>query len=289
MQHDARERAHAARLLAAHEPAPFTLENAAARGCGLIVCDHASNRIPAQLGQLGLTPGQLREHIAWDIGAAAVARLLAAALDLPAMLAGYSRLVVDCNRRADSPSAMPVISDGILVPGNLGLDPAARALRRDLLYWPYHHAIEAELARRAEGGATPVLISIHSFTPRMYGVARRWQVGVLWDRDPRLPLPFMRGLRAVPGLVVGDNEPYSGRHPADFTIDHHAERFGRASLSVELRQDLIATEAGQRHWAGLLARVLAPILADRALYRPLPADRWPVAHAGPVNTAAGLL
>lgn len=285
---NAAARAREPGLLAEHEPPPFTLENAGARGCGLVVCDHASNRIPERLAGLGLNPGQLSQHIAWDIGAAGVARRVAARLDLAVMLAGYSRLVADCNRRADSPSCMPVISDGILIPGNLALEPGARAQRRDLLYWPYHHAIERELERRSGEGRAPVVVSIHSFTPRMYGVVRHWQVGVLWDRDPRIPLPFMRRLRGLPGVLVGDNEPYSGRHPADFTIDHHAERFGRPSISIELRQDLIADDAGQAHWAGVLAEALAPILADPGLYRPLAEGRWPSAHDGPVNTAAGM-
>ncbi|MCC5870267.1 MAG: N-formylglutamate amidohydrolase [Gammaproteobacteria bacterium] len=252
-----------------------------------MVCDHASNRIPEALHGLGLNPGALRAHIAWDIGAAGVAVELARALDLPVMLAGYSRLVADCNRRPDSAACMPVISDGVLIPGNLALDTAARAARRDELYWPYHHAIEAQLERRAQGGAAPVLVSIHSFTPRMYGLVRPWQIGVLWDRDPRIPLPFMRQLRARGGITVGDNEPYSGRHPADFTVDHHAERFGRPTISIEVRQDLIEDAQGQVYWAGVLAQALAPILADAALYRPLPEGRWPTAHAGPVRTAAG--
>lgn len=286
---DAAARVRDSGLLAEHEPPPYTLENPEARGCGLVVCDHASNRIPERLTGLGLTPGTLERHIAWDIGAAAVARRVAVRLDLPVVLAGYSRLVADCNRRANSPSCMPVISDGILIPGNLALDAAARAQRRDLLYWPYHQAIETELAQRGGDGRVPVVVSVHSFTPRMYGVVRRWQVGVLWDRDPRIPLPFMRRLRALPGVIVGDNEPYSGRHPADFTIDHHAERFGRPSISIELRQDLIADESGQARWAAVIADALAPILADPALYRRLPEDRWPTAHGGPVNTAAGML
>ncbi len=275
------------RLLTDSEPAAFTLDNAEAGGCGLVVCDHASNRIPEALHSLGLNPGLLREHIAWDIGAAGVSAQLARALDLPVMLAGYSRLVADCNRRPDSAACMPVISDGVLIPGNLALDAAARATRRDELYWPYHHAIEAQLERRAKGGMSPVLVSIHSFTPRMYGLVRPWQIGVLWDRDPRIPLPFMRHLRARGGIVVGDNEPYSGRHPADFTVDHHAERFGRPTISIEIRQDLIEREEGQAHWAKVLAEALTPILADETLYQPLPAARWPSAHAGPVRTAAG--
>ena len=274
-------------LLTDNEPAAFTLDNAGAGGCGLVVCDHAANRIPEALHGLGLNPGQLREHIAWDIGAAGVSSQLARALDLPVMLAGYSRLVADCNRRPDSPACMPVISDGVLIPGNLGLDAAARATRREELYWPYHHAIEAQLEHRAQGGAAPVLVSIHSFTPRMYGLVRPWEIGVLWDRDPRIPLPFMRHLRARAGLVVGDNEPYSGRHPADFTVDHHAERFGRPTISIEIRQDLIEHAEAQAHWAGILAEALAPILADKRLYRALPAKRWASGHEGPVRTAAG--
>lgn len=255
-------------LLAEHEPPPHVELNRDARGCGLVTCDHASNRVPEALDGLGLSPEQLGGHIAWDPGAAPVARALAAALDLPLIEAGYSRLVVDCNRAADSRSCMPPISDGVLIPGNVSLDEPARVRRRETFYWPYHHAISERLDALERGGLTAVLIAVHSFTPTMHGVGRRMQVGVLWDRDPRLALPLIAALRAR-GVRVGDNEPYSGRHPADFTVDNHAERFGRPCVSLELRQDLVADERGQHHWAAVIAQCLRPLLADEALYRPL--------------------
>jgi len=259
----------AAALLADHEPPPWRLEQAGARGCGVIVCDHASNRIPAALANLELPAEALEAHIAWDIGAGAVAAALAPALDLPLIRAGYSRLVSDCNRRPDSPACMPAISDGRLVPGNLGLDARARARRREVFYWPYHHAIAAELERRGGGARVPAVLSVHSFSPRMNGVLRDWHVGILWDRDPRIALPLLAALRREPGLRVGDNQPYSGRHPDDFTVDHHGEHAGRPYVSIEIRQDLVADAAGQQAWARRLAAALTPVLADPALYRHL--------------------
>jgi predicted N-formylglutamate amidohydrolase len=262
-------------LLSAHEPAAVAVIRSRAPALPVVlVCDHASARVPARLAGLGLGPEALASHIAWDIGAADVATRLGAALGLPVVLAGYSRLVVDCNRHLDDPTAMPAESDGIKVPGNVGLGAGARAARIDALYRPYHAAIEAELAALEGPGILPALVAVHSFTPVMGGKARPWHAGVLWDRDPRLALPLLDALRRDPGLVIGDNEPYSGRHPAGFTIDHHAEPRGRAHLSVELRQDLVDSPAGAAQWAERLSVALAPILAQAALYDPVAAEAW---------------
>src|SRR5690606_23723411 len=175
--------------------------------------------------------------------------------------------VVDLNRSLRDPSAFPAISDGVLVPGNLGLDAAAKAARAAALFEPYHGAIRRLLDQAEARGESPVVIAVHSFTPRIYGVARPWHVGVLWDRDPRLALPLLAALRSERDLVVGDNEPYSGRHPADFTMDHHAEARGLAHASIEIRQDLIRDADGQDAWAARLAAALGEVLADPDLYR----------------------
>ncbi|HEX6994229.1 MAG TPA: N-formylglutamate amidohydrolase [Gammaproteobacteria bacterium] len=261
-------------LIAADEPPAYvTVASGNAReGREVVfVCDHASNRVPAALDRLGLDERHLLDHIAWDIGAAAVALKLAEWLGGRGVLAGYSRLVVDLNRNLADGSAFAPLSDGVLVPGNIGLDDSAKAARAAAFYWPYHDAIDRVLDDATTDDARPVMIAVHSFTPRLHGIERPWHIGVLWDKDPRLPLPILAALRRHPDIVAGDNEPYSGRHPADFTIDYHAEPRGIAHVSLEIRQDMIRDEDGQMRWAERLADVLDDVLNDPALYRPAPA------------------
>lgn len=242
-------------LLGPDDPMPF--EEIAGDAPLILVCDHAGNRVPASLGNLGLPPSRFDEHIAVDIGAGAVTRLLAASLDATALLAGYSRLVVDCNRAVEDPSWIPAESDGIAIPGNRGLDDEACARRRHEIYSPYHTAIA-----RCLGAAShePALISIHSFTPSMKGVDRPWHVGVLWDDDARIAGPLIATLRQEPGIEVGDNQPYSAREPRGYTVSHHAKEKNLRHVAIELRQDLIASDAGAKDWAERLTRILTPIL-----------------------------
>jgi predicted N-formylglutamate amidohydrolase len=223
----------------------------------LLACDHASARIPSALGGLGLPPAQLERHIAVDIGAAELTRRMAARLGVPAVLSGYSRLVVDCNRHLEDPSAFPDSSDGVAIPGNADLGPAVRASRVEALYRPYHVAIDRCLARL---GPAPALVAVHSFTPALGAAIRPWHVGILWDTDSRLAGPLLAALRADGRWCVGDNEPYSGRHPAGYTIDAHAEARGLPHVSIEVRQDLLSDPDGIDHWAALLASALHPIL-----------------------------
>jgi predicted N-formylglutamate amidohydrolase len=253
-------------LLSADEPPAVEFCHMAGQAPLLLTCDHASRRIPAALTRLGLTEVVIGQHIGWDIGAAAVTRRLAPLLDARAILAGYSRLVIDCNRHLDDPSAIPTESDGVVIPGNAALDPAAREARVASLHAPYHAAVTAALDALTRPGATPALISVHSFTPRMKGLERPWHVGVLWDNDGRIALPLLDALRAESGLVVGDNQPYSAREPVGFTQRFHGYDRGRPHVAIELRQDLIADEAGAAEWAERLARVLQPILATQSLY-----------------------
>lgn len=252
-------------LLGTGDPAPVRILNSDSDTAWLLVCDHAGRQVPRALHGLGVPPAELDRHIGWDIGAAAVTEGLARRLDARAVLSVYSRLVVDCNRWPDSPTLMPSISDGTPVPGNLDLTETARLLRLEALYQPYHDAIAVERARIAATGRTPVLISIHSFTPRMNGFQRPWHVGVLWNRDGRLALPMLDALRAEGDLVVGDNEPYSARTGTDFTIIHHGEQAGLPVLMLEIRQDLIADAAGADAWADRLARLLPSITAPKAV------------------------
>jgi predicted N-formylglutamate amidohydrolase len=249
------------------DPAPFALLRGGSTAPVLLTCDHASKAVPRALGNLGLGEDALSRHIGWDIGAAKVTEGLAARLDAAAVLAGFSRLVIDCKSNPDDPSSIPEASDGVAVPGNRGLTPEARAARREEIFAPYHVAIADWLETRLARGVVPALLSIHSFTPEMNGVARPWHVGILWDADPRIPVPLMAALHAERDLVVGDNEPYSARKPAGYTVRHHAVARGLPHVAVEIRQDLIADDAGVGRWAARLAAALAPILAGGALYR----------------------
>ena len=254
-------------LLAPDEPPPFEQVNAAGPAPILVVCDHASNLVPRALGGLGLAPEQLRDHIGWDIGAATVARRLAPLLDAPAVLCGYSRLVVDCNRDTDDPSSIPEMSDGVVIPANANLTSEQRKARLGEIFFPYHGAIGARIDRFMAEGRVPAIVSIHSFTPVMQGFVRPWHVGILWDRDGRIPLPLLTALGSEARLCVGDNEPYSAREPVGFTIFDHAERRGLPHVAIEIRQDLIGDDAGAGEWAIRLGRTLKPILADPLIYR----------------------
>ncbi|NNF52551.1 MAG: N-formylglutamate amidohydrolase [Gammaproteobacteria bacterium] len=255
-------------LIGPEDPPPVEVLNPESDSKVLLVCDHASRSFPAAMNKLGLDDLALDRHIAWDIGAGAVTRLLAARFDATAVLAGYSRLIVDYNRKLDDPTAFPEISDGIMVPGNQGLSKEARIARVISFYEPYHEAISAEIEAALSSGVYPAIVSIHSFTPMFAGRARHWKIGVLWDKDPRIPTPLIGGMRKRVGDdCVGDNEPYSGRDPHDFTVDNHAETRGLPNVSIEIRQDLIDSDEGVTEWAGHLGDVLAPILADPDLYQ----------------------
>ena len=252
-------------LVSATDPAAFSISNPAGRAPALIVCDHASRDIPAALAGLGLPPEALTKHIAWDIGAAGLARSLARYLDAPAVLAGFSRLVIDCNRRLDDPTLILSESDGQAVPGNIGLSPAAREQRISSCHEPYHRAIGERLASFARAGIVPAFISIHSFTPVMRGEQRRWHVGVLWDQDGRMALPMLAELRRRPELEVGDNLPYSGRHPADYTVHRHAASAGLPHLCLEVRQDLIGDGEGVARWTDIIGPPVLRLLSDGGL------------------------
>ncbi len=254
-------------LIGPNDPPPYTIINEHGSAKVLLVGDHVSNAIPEGLNQLGLEAAILDQHVAYDIGTHKLINHLSQHLDAPAVLAGYSRLIVDLNRSLEDPSAFLEISDNILIPGNQDLTTDSKALRVKSFYTPYRVAIDGMLHRFRERDIVPGLISIHSFTPEMAGFQRPWHIGILWDKDPRIPVPLMRNLRAHPkGFNIGDNEPYSGKHPADYTIDHHAEAAGLPHVSIEVRQDLVDTEEGAERWATVLDGALRAILADSALY-----------------------
>ena len=246
--------------LGSGDPAPVRVH----RGRGspfLLVADHAGRLVPGALGDLGVGAADWERHIAWDIGVAGVCAALAPMLRATWIEQVYSRLVIDCNRRPGHPTSIPEVSDGTVVPGNAGLDDSARAARAREIFAPYHAAIAAEIDSREAAGQATVLIAMHSFTPVMGGVARPWQAGVLFNRDPRLALALAARLRAA-GWHVGENEPYSLGDDSDYTVPVHAEARGLAYVELELRQDLIAGFEGQLNWAQMLADTLPSALAD---------------------------
>lgn len=255
-------------LISPDEPPAVSLLNEHGSGNVLLVGDHVSNRIPRSLRQLGVEDRVLQKHVAYDIGTRPLLTHLVDHLNAMAVIAGYSRLVVDLNRSLEDPTLIPEVSDTIPIPGNRNLSREDRARRVHCFYTPYRSAIDRALQGFRARGIVPAFIAVHSFTPQMAGTHRPWHIGLLWDTDPRIPVPLLQRLRAHPaGLQVGDNQPYSGKHPADYTIDHHAEAAGLPHVSIEVRQDLIDSEAGAEQWAVVLAEALNEILADRDLYK----------------------
>ncbi len=245
-------------LLSPDEPGPFRVFNPLADQQILLVCDHASHRFPKSLGDMGLDPFARRCHLAVDIGAGPVTQTLAKSLGVTAVVHNYSRLIIDCNRQLMDPSAFLQYGDGILVPGNRNLHQEDKDLRASALYWPYHCSIDEQVQRLKKAGPLPAFISIHSFTPVLNGESRKWELGILWDKDKRLRDIFLEDLRKA-GYLVGDNEPYSGKAPQDFTIDHHAEEIDLPHIGIEIRQDLIDDAAGVAEIAAVMHNIIASI------------------------------
>ncbi len=253
-------------LIGPGEPPAFEVINGEGKAPLLLVCDHASNRIPSALGRLGLQPEALRLHIAYDIGAADLTRRLAARLDAPAVFAGYSRLVIDCNRQPGDPQSILAASDGIVIPGNQNLSEDDQEARADAFFWPYHHAIEHLFARLRRRGPEPLLFSVHTFTATLGGEDRFWDAGILWNRDPRMAVPLIAMLRQVEGLAIGDNEPYAGTDLA-YTLNLHAGTAGLAHAAVEVRQDHCETPEQLDRWAEILGDALGRLLGMGNLHR----------------------
>ena len=246
--------------------APFTTYNDDAPAPVLVVADHASRHIPEDMHQLGLADWVLERHVAWDIGSDELAWFLAEELNAPLILAGFSRLIIDPNRNPDSRSSVVDISDGIAIPGNMDLNEQQKDHRIKSFFQPYHDRIAKQLAAFAARGIVPAMLAVHTCSPVFDRVVRPWHIGIMWDKDPRIPVPLMQNLASMEGICIGDNEPYSGRHPHDFTIDHHAEAAGLPHAGIEVRQDLVADQEGARKWAGILAKALKGILANSDLY-----------------------
>jgi len=237
---------------------PFFIEGADRPSRWLITCDHAANTVPPFVngGCLGLGAADMARHIAYDVGAAGVARELGAQLDAPVILSNFSRLVIDPNRGEDDPTLLMKLYDGTIIPGNRHAGHDELTLRLNRCYRPYHTALAELAARRPD----TVLISVHSFTRQLQGrPPRPWQVGVLYAADERLSRPLIARLREEQDLCVGENEPYGGHLPGD-AIARHAIAYQRPNVLLELRNDLIEQHDDQIAWA----RRLAPILNDAA-------------------------
>lgn len=262
------------------------LEGSATAGL-VLICDHASNALPAEYGTLGLAPPELQRHIAYDIGAAEVTRHLSGVLGVPAVLSHYSRLLIDLNRGMDDPTLVMRLSDGAIVPGNRHLDAAERERRIDRYYRPYHRAITDVVDQCVAAGVQPAIFSLHSFTDVWKGAKRPWHVGVLYDSDDRLAVSLLAALREEGDLVVGENQPYSGPLEGDSLWTHGLER-GLKHVLVELRQDLVASHEGQLGWALRLERVIADLAGEWGLALPLP-SRSRSAAAPPSGRQANAL
>lgn len=256
-------------LIGPGDPAPFEVVNLDGPRPIMLICDHASNAVPAALNDLGLDANTVRRHIAYDIGAAGVTRRLAARLNAPAVLSGYSRLLIDPNRAPGDPQSIMEISDNTPIPGNRGLSESDMKARVHTFHAPYHQGITDTLAHLWRKGVVPALFSIHTFTPRLGDQDRYWHAAVLWNRDPRLAMPLLDALSRrgeYGGIHVGDNEPYSGRDLA-YSIDTHGAAAGLPYCAVEIRQDLVESETGQDLWADILGDALESILAGPGLHR----------------------
>jgi predicted N-formylglutamate amidohydrolase len=242
--------------------------NVAGRSSFLFTCDHYGRLIPPSLGDLGLPEDELVRHIAWDIGIAGVAERLAALLDAHLVAQRYSRLVIDCNRPPGVKSSIPILSEATTIPGNEGLSREMAEARQRAIFDPYHHCIDEVIGQRLSEQRPTVLVALHSFTPVYAGIARPWHIGTLYHHDTVLPRRLLKALRAEGDLVVGDNEPYAVSDQTDYTIPVHGEARGLVNSGIEIRQDLIADETGQRQWAERLARILGEIEPLLGLHPP---------------------
>jgi predicted N-formylglutamate amidohydrolase len=242
-----------------------------ARGL-VLLADHASRNLPEEYGSLGLDAAQFERHIAYDIGVEQLTRKLAAMLGVPAVLGGFSRLLIDSNRGEDDPTLIMRLSDGAVIPRNNPMPEEERKKRIGQYYRPYHEAVAAAIGEvRQASGKAPLVISLHSFTAFWKQTPRPWHAGILWDKDPRAVLPLLAGLRADQLLVVGDNEPYDGALQGD-TMYRHCILPGYAHALIEVRQDLIGDDAGTTLWAERLGPILEGMNAT--------ADMHEVRHYG---------
>ena len=245
-------------LLGPDDPPPVGLRNENSSSPVPLICDHAGNAVPSALKNLGLPESELNRHIGYDIGILGVSEILSDMLTAPLVFQRYSRLVVECNRLDTSPDSIALVSDGTAVPGNIGLNEASRVMRHSEIARPYHREIVSRLDDRQNQGLPVVLLSMHSFTPSLLAkpFARPWHVGLCYDSDARLSNHILAALDKQTDIVVGRNQPYGVDMVRDYSIPIHGEKRGIPYAEFEIRQDLIATAAGQREWAERLIGVI---------------------------------
>lgn len=248
------------RLLAATDGGAVSVENASGRSPVLLVCEHASRKLPASLGTLGLSPEALEAHIAWDPGALAVSRLLSKSLDATLVFQNFSRLAYDCNRPPEAPDAMPAVSEVFEIPGNLDIRPVERQARIDEVYRPFQQALGRTIAERKATGRETVIVTMHSFTPIYRGVNRLVEVGILHDRDARLADQVLAHAEAKKQFVTRRNEPYGPADGVTHTLREHGLANGLMNVMIEVRNDLIRDESGQGVMAGFLAGLISESL-----------------------------
>jgi predicted N-formylglutamate amidohydrolase len=254
---------HMHRLLQASDPQPVGEELLGGRSRFLLIADHAGNAIPQRLGDLGVSCADLNRHIGIDIGIHGVSQPLSAQLNAPYIFQRYSRLVIDCNRTPGNATSIVPVSDGTHIPANQDLTPIAVAERQDEIFWPYQRAIARQIEAMRKTGIPPVVIAMHSFTPKHgdYPGRRPWHIGVLFNRDGRLARSLIALLENEGDLTVGINQPYAVEDHVDYAVPVHCEQGGLLHVELEIRQDLIGTSDGQAAWAGRLARLL-PLALD---------------------------
>lgn len=238
-------------------PEAVEVVNETGRSPIILICEHASNYIPAEYADLGLPASELERHIAWDIGAADVTRVLSQLLDAPAFLATYSRLLVDLNRPVHVPAAFPIRSEATDVPGNLALADAERDRRSRLIFTPFHERLSAHIDHRERTEQRSVLVAIHSFTPVYLGKARHWHAGVLFEKAAPFAHSLIQQLQSDAALSVGANVPYGVSRDEDYALLVHGDDRGNPAVLIEIRNDLITHPAGVRDWAQRLASALA--------------------------------
>ncbi len=253
-------------LLAPDEPPAVEILRPEGHSPFVLVADHAGRRVPRALGDLGVSESEWRRHIAYDVGIAPVVHFMSEALDAPAILQPYARLVIDCNRPFHAPSSIAPVSEITPVPGNVKLPPDQIAARRREIFAPYHAAITSLLDERQRRSEPAFLVAMHSFTPVYKGERRPWHTGVLYNRDSRFAAFVLRLLREQDELTVGENEPYTVSDDTDYTIPVHGEQRGLPHVAIEIRHDLIENEADQRDWAQRMCEILiaAKRLRDRS-------------------------
>lgn len=233
----------------------------------LIIADHASADLPPEYGSLGLERDEFSRHIAYDIGIEAVATGLNQALNVPAVMSQFSRLLIDPNRGEEDPTLVMRISDGALIEGNAKIDEAEIERRKALYYRPYHQAITDQIDEFLAGDICPIILSLHSFTDNWRGTLRPWHGGILWDQDPRFVRPLISTLQSEDDLIIGDNEPYTGMLKGDCMYRHGTSR-GLAHALLEIRQDLITSKTGQDEWVERMAQHLTALLSDEEQMAP---------------------